>query len=319
MYKNYYITVVLASCSSMMCLAADQAGYTPMSPFITGLQQGIRYISDTHPTQTYIPLEQYNTHTYYDQNRIQVAHVKEFLDEQIRKNCANPEQFDYFVGIADQDWQIIKTDHGFGLVIPDPSTAVAGLGTQLRNLVALHKNNSQAVIPAEPTHTLNIKSLSNLLAQPTSDAKKHELAKYTLAIAKTFVQAEQKETFKNLIEACQAGVASYAIAIRPGTLVAHTISALSSIYPLLSENNDWIKYQKHLDDYVLRSNNIELIQAHIEDLETQLAANKASHATKLLSYLPLAQDPLEQRIQILKEYVQEHERELRMLGAFKRQ
>lgn len=310
MCKIYYVSLLIASLCSLHYAHTAQT-----NPMVDAMQASVGYLKAINPTDTYIPIESYNMHPYYTDNKINVAHVKAFLDNQIYKRCANPERFNYFVGIADQDWQIIKTDNGFGLIIPDPSSAAAGLGTQLRNLLNVYKNN-EPITPVQPTYTLNIKRLSDLLIQPPSATRDHELIKYKLAIAKAFVQAENKEQLYDLIESCKAGVSSYVIAHAPSAVSSYTLTALSALYPFLKGNTDWIEFQKNLDEYTIRSNDIELIQAQIEDLEDQLVQSRSSYMSKLSSYLPIAQDPLEKRIQLLKDYMRKNYDQLVMLNRF---
>lgn len=293
----YYILVLTISC----LYNAHAADFVP-NPVTDAIQAATSYIQSRHPTGTYIPLEEYNTHPYYTDNRINITSVKTFLDEQLRRRCLNPEQFDYLVGTADQDWQIIKLTNSFGLIIPDPSTQVGALGTQLRNLLTLHRGN-EPITPAQPTYTLNVKQLSDLLDQPPSNTQKHELAKYTLAIVKAVVQAENKNILTDPISICYAAASGMVIGHAPSSLLSYTLTALSSLYSYIQGNDDWVALQKHLDEYIIRSNDKELMLAHIEDLENQLAQNESSYIARFSSYIPMiAQSPLKERLLLFKNY-----------------
>lgn len=301
------------------------------------------FVNQTIPQELLIPLDKYNAH-YNNNFAISINHqrIQQFLNEELRKNQLNPNDFQYFV-VTDNDWQIIQTlknflwDGKYALIIPDFSSTYGSLMSSLLSSNAKLKSS----------YNLNVRGLDEALR----DKNSHELSKYRLAIVKAIVAAQTKNILQAASSAWHQGafaslgkaaeesfgestkkyLGKYARSylgktsdmIHPHLGMAAQIPflALSSIYPMMMGNQEAIEIQKNLDDYILRSYNRELIQAYIENLEQQLTEEQNSITTKLWNYIPYSQktkSPLEERIDIIKNFLTDNNFELRLMESGKK-
>lgn len=252
-------------------------------------------------------LKEYNSANYHTRD-INDNRITQFLNDQLKKNRLNPELFQYFVGI-DQDWQIVKIANGYALIIPDFTPTTTSLVSSLW----------YGTTERTASYSLNIQDLNQRLK--TGDPQK--IVAYKLAIVKAIVAAESKGIFHGLSSAFAQATFAYlgqaAKTIEPNLKYIFTI--LASVYPLITGNNQWIAYQKALDAYILNSLDMELLEAHIKDLGQQLTEEKGSITTKLWGYIPSAspktKSALEERIEIMKNFLTDNELELKLMQSIR--
>lgn len=298
-YKAFFILLSLAFCTPYEPLLAEATG--------TAVTAGIWDLRDqTIDPQLLIVLNDYNRH-YYNTTNIKSDSITAFLNDEIRNNHLDPNLFRYFVGI-DLDWQIAKRQNGYALIIPDATSS------NLDFVKSLFTSTS-----TKPAYSLNIRDLDETLRK--NNTKK--LPEYRLAIVKAIVAAESKGLFSGLSNALAQTTFAYlgegAKVIQP--YLQHAFTALAIIYPMITGNSQWIAYQKALDNYILNSLDIELLEAHIKDLEQQLTEEKGSITTKLWGYIPStsskSKSALEERIEIMKNFITENDLELRLMKSIR--
>lgn len=265
--------------------------------------------------ETLVSLEEYNKHNFGRQ--INYNKIKNFLDDELKKNHLDPDNFSYFVasldddwqiGTVDKDWQIVKATHGYHLIVPDFTPTTLGLVKSLWS----------GKIEQTASNTFNIQDLNKTLE--TVDNTRIPL--YRLAIAKAIVAAENKGTFHGLSSAIAQAAFAYlgegTKTIEPNLQYAFT--ALANIYPMITGNKQWIAYQKALDEYILNSLDIELIKAHIKDLEQQSTEQKGSITTTLWNYIPYStksRSALEERIETINNFLTDNDLELRLAQSIR--
>jgi hypothetical protein len=297
--KAFFILLSLAFCASSEPLLAGATG--------TAVTAGIWDLRDqTINPDLLIVLNDYNRH-YYNTTNIKLDSIAAFLNDEIRNNHLDPNLFRYFVGV-DLDWQIAKRTNGYALIIPDATSS------NLDFVKSLFTSTS-----AKSAYSLNIRDLDKTLRENNTQ----RLPEYRLAIVKAIVAAENKGLFRGLSSALAQSTFAYlgegAKAIQP--YLQHAFTALAIIYPMITSNNQWVAYQKALDNYILNSLDLELIEAHIKDLEQQFTEEKGSITTKLWSYIPSnsskSKSALEKRIEIMKNFITENDLELRLMKSIR--
>jgi hypothetical protein len=254
-----------------------------------------------------ILLKEYNN-SNYNVRDIDNTRISQFLDDQLTKNKLDPQLFRYFVGI-EQNWQIVKIANDYALIIPDLTSTTSSLISSLWN-----RTNERTAL-----YSLNIQDLNQTLK--TNNQKR--IPAYKLAIVKAIVAAESKGIFQGLSSAIAQATFAFlgqaAKNIEPN--LQYIFTALANVYPLITGNKQWINYQKNLDNYILNSLDMELIQAHIKDLEEQLLQEKGSITTKLWGYIPSsspkAKSALEERIEIMQNFVNDNELELKLMQSIR--
>lgn len=262
-------------------------------------------------------LDRYNQHRQsYTTTTVNASLIKNFLDKELQQHCIDPKTVTYLVAteltgvIFEQDWQFIRLSNGYGLVIPEDTPSIVN---DAKLLFGFTKQR-------EPAFQLNIKNLSDLLSQPQSKKNQSDLAQYRLAITKAIVKTISQHGTEAFVQMCKEGAWAYAYEYTAplSQELSYALLALQYIYGTLSELDASAKFQQNLDRYILKSLDAELVQAHIEDLEKQLATTKGSYVSRIFSYLPVPQDQLEQRIDIFKKYLDDIENsfEMQMLPRF---
>ncbi len=247
-------------------------------------------------------LDEYNRKTYA---RINPEGLNTFLNKEIKALGLQAKDFSYFVG---DDWQLDPQSGGkYRLVIPN------NLPSDLEMITG----------GTEPEHKLNIVDLDRRIKTGFKD--KNMYNQYRLAIRKALIEGVGK-TFSssNYLSdlAITAGVASaQKIVELLNANVGLALSALTTLYPYVAGQEEWTQLQKKIDEDVLKSNDIGLIEARIADLEDQLKDEKSSYLTQAYDYLPSAfksgeKSALEQRIAKIKDYLEDNRFELEMLPKF---
>lgn len=274
------------------------------APLVIGIQTALNKIATDKP-QGLLNLDDYNHQTEYYE-KINSGAIKEFLNQELSKQCIDPNTVTYFIGTQGQDWQFIRLHTGYGLVIPE---ATAQLGNLVQRLLGY-------TTEFKPEYELNILGLNKIATALKSSQVPTHLGRYKLAIAKAIVNASSNEQTNSLISACSQGAIAHAVAFSPAISqgLSNALSALSYVYNIIPEHNKNIIFQKNLDEYILSLLDLDLMQAHLEDLKQQLEAFQGSYAATLLSYLPIEKNNLKERIQIINDYYQE----LKMLRTLKK-
>ncbi len=249
--------------------------------------------------------DEYNRKTYA---RIDPEELNKFLNMEIKNLGLQPKDFSYFVG---DDWQLEPLPKGkYALIIPN------NLPSDLDTLKMLTGGS------AEPAHKLNIVDLDTSIKTGFKD--KNMYNRYRLAIRKALIEGVGKafdsSDFSDL--AITAGIASAQKIVEGlGANAELTFIALEKLYSYTAEQQKWTELQKKIDEDVLKSNDIGLIEARIADLEDQLKDEKSSYLTKAYDYLPSAlksseKSALEQRLDIIRHYLDDNRFELEMLPKF---
>ncbi len=319
MYYVYIFIAILYWCNP--CFTAQEiftrsSSSNKYQPMIGALFTNLSTINASIP-RGLIRLDRYNQHRQsYTITTINASLIKNFLDEELQRHCIDPKAVTYLVAteltglIFEQDWQFIRLSNGYGLVIPEDTPSIMN-DTKL--LFGFAKQR-------DPAFQLNIKNLSDLLSQPQSEKNQSDLAQYRLAVTKAIVKTISQRGTEAFVQLCKEGAWAYAFEYTAllSQKLSYALLALQYIYGTLSEFDVTAKFQQDLDSYILKSLDAELIQAHIEDLEKQLAASKVSYVSRILSYLPVPQSQLEQRIDIFKKYLDDIKNsfEMQMLPRF---
>ncbi len=246
--------------------------------------------------------DEYNRKTYA---RINPEGLNAFLNKEIKALGLQAKDFSYLVG---DDWQLEPQPGGkYRLVIPNH----------------LPSNLEMITGGTEPEHKLNIVDLDRRIKTGFKD--KNMYNQYRLAIRKALIEGVGK-TFSSsdyLSDlAITAGVASAQKVVELLSVNAgFALVALEKLYPYVAGQEEWAQLQKDIDENVLKSNDIGLIEARITDLEEQLKVEKSSYLTQAYDYLPSAfktseKSALEQRIAKIKDYLEDNRFELELLPKF---
>lgn len=252
-------------------------------------------------------LENYNRTKFW--RPVDIEEITRFLDEQIHDFGLDPKDFRYFIG---DDWQVIRLPNGqYGLVVP--SASPSNVDT-VKHMFGYSKMND------EPEHALNIIDLDKNLARKIKN-KTVVYNQYRLAIKKALIEAKSNNTLLGAWDSIvTTGVAAIGYEVI-SSKAALAVQGLGMLYNYTAGKIDEIKIQKAIDTYILESNDIDLIQAYITDLENQLKEEKESYTTKAYSYLPSAlqskeKSVLQKRLEYMKHYLEDNDIELRMLKQF---
>lgn len=290
----YYLVNTIALLVYFTSLSASNSSQSIPAPVLGAIQTVLNKIATNIP-QGLLRLNEYNNQTEYNE-KIDIATIENFLNQELIKHHIDLTTVTYLIGKEGQDWQFINFKTGsYGLVIPEATAQVTNL---IQRLIG-HTNEIQ------PEYELNIEKLNKLLSQPQSSQTQHDLARYKLAITKALVQAASTDPTILLASSIKESTLVHASMFISSKFLSNALSALSYIYDIIPEHNRYLAFQQKLDEYILSLSDLDIIQAHLEDLREQLKNKQGSYITKLWSYIPVQQNQLEQRIQVIEDYYQD--------------
>ena len=210
-------------------------------------------------------------------SRINISRIKAFFSNQIQGVGLDPNNFRYYVGSA---WMIFPLKNGtYGFIIPSADFSLSG-----------------------SAHRLDIVNLDSLLksSDPSSSSLYDE---YRLQIIKALIEAKFEGVLSEASSNKLGSIKSYttdialdnAISIALSTLAGYmtsfsawlgrAVTGSSYLYGQAASTQKTGFLQMEIDQYVIKSNDIELIQARIKDLKGQLKAENQSFITSKLSFI----------------------------------
>jgi hypothetical protein len=254
-------------------------------------------------------LDQYNSTNVH---KIDVPRIKKFLDDQIVDFGLDPRQFYYVVG---DKWFAKKvSSNSYELIIPSNISSLADTHKMFFGL------------NYAPQHAYNIDDLDAALKN--GDHKR--LARYRVEIIKALVGLKI-QTIPAVVGTILGATATATVLATTLGLVrekidqnlAYFLQGLHALYNQVSGMQDEEALQIDIDRYILKTIDIDLIEARIAELEELVLAQQGSLAGRATAWAArmLLQSGettyLEKRLTLLKEYLKENDLELRLYQQIK--
>lgn len=253
-------------------------------------------------------LEEYKKRKYAFE--MDLMHIKEFLNNQISDFGIHPEQVDYYVG---DKWLFKKigTDK-YRLIIP----------SDLPSLLETHKMVFGQKYA--PEHIYNINALDALLRK--NNAQDDPLFhKYRLEIIKVLMKTKVVDIptlFSNISKSVAGSVAGGLIQQLDAHL-GYIMTGLQALYSQVAGMQDEEMVQIDIDRYLLKTHDIDLIKARIDELEALVNQQEGSTLGRAQAWISRnvlqsgSSTYTKKRLDLLKNYLNENDLELRMFKKFK--
>jgi len=231
-------------------------------------------------------LEDYNRNRSKD-SQINIPLIENFMNDQIQKAGLNPKNFHYYIG---SNWLVFPLEkiNTYGFIIPgdDPSlvSRVMGISDEL------------------PAHILNIIRLNKFLRPEYHELDPVFYDQFRLQVIKTLVEAKFEGVLSEVAASKLDSIKPYivdtaidnAISIALSTLsgyiqsvsvfFGYAVSGSSSVYGQAASAQKKGLLQMEIADYVIKSRDIGLVKAYIEDLSKQLEAEEQGFIASRLRF-----------------------------------
>ena len=237
--------------------------------------------------------------------------IKEFLNDQMSDFGINPKQVDYYVG---DTWLFKKMgSDAYILIIP----------SDMPSLLETHK----MVFGQQyaPVHEYNINALDTLLKK--NNAQDDPLFhRYRLEVIKALMKTKIVDIptlFSNVSKNVAGSVAGGLIQQLDAHL-GYIMTGLQTLYSQVAGMQDEEMVQIDIDRYLLKTHDIDLIKARIDELEALVNQQEGSTLGRAQAWISRnvlqsgSSTYTKKRLDLLKNYLDENDLELRMFKKFKK-